>query len=291
LDAHNQDYYSTGAVEMFRIFPYAQTELQLGTAVRMNASFPFVLPAEHLPTNPRRRAVDAGYYDNYGVSVAAAWLFVNRAWVQEHASGVALIQIRAYADAATRRLESPGPLDPPSAGARGLEEISSPLAGVLNAREASSSFRNDQQLALLSRFLSNQRAQQYQDYMRDPANRSKLMGHSKTGQNLLIADPSQFFGTALRSNDDLQQEIQTASNDFFRAFVFEYAGNASLSWYLTEAEKRQIHKAADEIQQNAQGANHQELQKLLKWWEQRPHELLNQAKPTAPPPAQAKTIK
>jgi predicted acylesterase/phospholipase RssA len=62
--------YSVSAVEFYRLFPEA-TQFKLSTAVRMSASFPFVSPSTALPTNPPRRVVDAGYYDNYGVNLAA----------------------------------------------------------------------------------------------------------------------------------------------------------------------------------------------------------------------------
>src|SRR5262249_12594333 len=57
--------HSIEALEMFRMFRDAPNRLTLATAARMSASFPFFSPAVSLPTNPRRRIVDAGYYDNY----------------------------------------------------------------------------------------------------------------------------------------------------------------------------------------------------------------------------------
>ena len=47
----------------------------------MNASFPYISPAVSLPVDPPRRVVDAGYYDNYGVNLAAAWAYMNREWI------------------------------------------------------------------------------------------------------------------------------------------------------------------------------------------------------------------
>ena len=44
----------------------------------MNASFPFLSPSAALPTDPVRHVVDAGYYDNYGTTVATKWLVQNR---------------------------------------------------------------------------------------------------------------------------------------------------------------------------------------------------------------------
>lgn len=60
---------SISAVELFRLFPHVQNAFQVGTAARMNASFPLVSPGVRLPTTPTRRVVDAGYYDNFGVNL------------------------------------------------------------------------------------------------------------------------------------------------------------------------------------------------------------------------------
>jgi hypothetical protein len=81
--------------ELFKMFPRAK-EFRLSTALRMNAAFPLVTPAASLPTIPPRRVVDAGYYDNYGVSTAASWIDENKDWLTTNTAGVVLIQIRAY---------------------------------------------------------------------------------------------------------------------------------------------------------------------------------------------------
>ena len=91
-------------VEFFKVFAGGRVDaarLKLSTAVRMNASFPLVSPAVSLPTAPPRRVVDAGYYDNYGVSTAVAWLTLNLDWLAENTGGVILIQIRAYPEGPT----------------------------------------------------------------------------------------------------------------------------------------------------------------------------------------------
>ena len=73
-------YVPSGRV-FFRRFPGAQQSFMLKTAARMSASFPYVLPAVNLPTDPPVRIVDAGYYDNFGVNLAAAWAYQNRDWI------------------------------------------------------------------------------------------------------------------------------------------------------------------------------------------------------------------
>jgi hypothetical protein len=88
--------HSVEALELFRMFPDAISTFRVSTAARMSASFPYFGPAVSLPTIPRRRVVDAGYYDNYGVSLASSWLFSgsNQAWIRSHCDRILLIQIR-----------------------------------------------------------------------------------------------------------------------------------------------------------------------------------------------------
>jgi hypothetical protein len=140
--------FSLSAVELFTLFPKASEHFQLVTACRLNASFPFVCPATSLPTMPRRRVVDAGYYDNYGVNVAASWVYHHRDWIRKNTSGVVIIQISDRVDA-RQRLSSPREGKCWDVG-RSLEELTSPLAGAASARSAVMLFRNDQQLQALS---------------------------------------------------------------------------------------------------------------------------------------------
>jgi hypothetical protein len=60
----------------------------------MQASFPWVSSAAELPTKQLRRIADAGYVDNYGGFVIAAWLEQNREWLKANTSGILVVQIR-----------------------------------------------------------------------------------------------------------------------------------------------------------------------------------------------------
>jgi hypothetical protein len=144
--------FSRSAVELFRVFG-DRPNFRLSTAARMSASFPLVSPAVGLPTAPSRRVVDAGYYDNYGVALAAAWLLTHNDWVMKHASGVVLIQIRDGVSESLRRLERPEVFPPPNPLARSLDGLLVPLEGVLTVREAAAAFRNDELLEQLSQTL------------------------------------------------------------------------------------------------------------------------------------------
>jgi hypothetical protein len=68
--------------------------LRLLTALRMNATFPYVLPNVWLPAKPVIDVMDAGLRDNYGQETALRFLCVFNDWLVENTSKVVLIQIR-----------------------------------------------------------------------------------------------------------------------------------------------------------------------------------------------------
>ncbi len=68
--------------------------LRLLTALRMNATFPYVLPNVWLPTTPVVDVMDAGFRDNFGEQTAARFFHVFKDWLLQNTGGVVLIQIR-----------------------------------------------------------------------------------------------------------------------------------------------------------------------------------------------------
>jgi hypothetical protein len=80
----------------FGAFFYRQDpmNLRLLTALRMNATFPYVLPNVWLPTNPVVDVMDAGFRDNFGEQTAIRFLNSFREWILKNTGGVVLIQIR-----------------------------------------------------------------------------------------------------------------------------------------------------------------------------------------------------
>ncbi len=76
---------------------FAQQEpgnIRILTALRMNATFPYVLPNVWLPTDPVVDVMDAGFRDNTGLETAMRFMFVFRTWLKDNCSKVVLIQIR-----------------------------------------------------------------------------------------------------------------------------------------------------------------------------------------------------
>ena len=159
------------AVEFFRLFGEpSRDKLRLASAVLMSSTFPYVTSAAALPTDPPRHVVDAGYYDNYGVNLAAEWISSHRFWIgSEHIRSLARpgpsVSKRTTPEDARRR-------DPGSAFgqgetrreglsieraarflpwlvsllADGLKSVVLPVEGIAKARDSSMYFRNDEQL-------------------------------------------------------------------------------------------------------------------------------------------------
>ena len=64
------------------------------SALRMNATFPYVLPNVWLPTNPVIDVMDAGLRDNFGQETSLRFVEVFHDWLKENTSKVVLLQLR-----------------------------------------------------------------------------------------------------------------------------------------------------------------------------------------------------
>ncbi len=232
--------YSHEALELFRMFPTAKDKFALSTAVRMSASFPYFSPAVPLPTKPRRRVVDAGYFDNYGVSLAAAYLFSgkNTEWFKENVSKIVVVQIRDGQSDDERRLQAIADSPTRKKGlssllSRSLEELTSPLEGLTNGRVGTCSFRNDGLLELLSTYFE------------------QLRGEPGSGK------------------------IPQAQR-YFTVVNFEFPGHAALSWHLSGEEERQMkntfanRRRAEDLQSK--------MDELLQWWKADVYEAPDESK-------------
>jgi len=68
--------------------------IRMLSALRMNATFPIVLPNVWLPSDPVIDVMDAGLRDNYGQETTLRFLSSFDDWIRENTSGVLVIQIR-----------------------------------------------------------------------------------------------------------------------------------------------------------------------------------------------------
>ncbi|MEP6677097.1 MAG: hypothetical protein ABJA78_18180, partial [Ferruginibacter sp.] len=86
---------SADAVDFTALFqkqdPY---NVRLLTALRMNATFPYVLPNVWLPTNPVIDVMDAGIRDNFGQETTLRFIDHFKDWINKNTSGVIVLQLR-----------------------------------------------------------------------------------------------------------------------------------------------------------------------------------------------------
>lgn len=68
--------------------------LQFASALRMNATFPYVTPMTTLPSEPEIEVLDAGIRDNFGLKTTMQFLYTFRDWINENTGGVIIVQVR-----------------------------------------------------------------------------------------------------------------------------------------------------------------------------------------------------
>ena len=91
----NNDDYSPDAVDFMALFAKQQaSNIRLLTALRMNATFPYVLPNVWLPTTPIIDVMDAGLRDNYGEETTLRFIDNFKQWISNNTSGIVLIECR-----------------------------------------------------------------------------------------------------------------------------------------------------------------------------------------------------
>jgi patatin-like phospholipase len=82
------------AVDFGKVFGAQDAQnLLFSTALRMNATYPYILPNVHLPSKPGIEVMDAGFRDNFGITSATRFMHVFNEWIKENTSGVVLVQV------------------------------------------------------------------------------------------------------------------------------------------------------------------------------------------------------
>jgi hypothetical protein len=225
--------YSLSAIEFFRLFPFAR-EFHLATGVRMSASFPYVSPAVNLPTNPPRRVVDAGYYDNYGIQLAVAWVQANFDWLLHETSGVVLVQIRDAVSELDRLDVASAPSGFWATLSRSFQFLSSPPDALQQARTSSGLFRNDEDVQTLSDLFTDNVRRWASDNIKDQTQRQQAVDRSRS-----------FFTTVVFENSAEVSHVSLDSNaqpdDAWRSA--RHSSEVALDWYLSRAEQDALRSA------------------------------------------------
>jgi len=68
--------------------------IRLLTVLRMNATFPYVLPNVWLPSQPVIDVMDAGLRDNFGQETTLRFIENFKEWIQQNTGGVIILQLR-----------------------------------------------------------------------------------------------------------------------------------------------------------------------------------------------------
>ena len=95
VDFQNTNNATIDAVDFAALFKNCQPfNLRMLTALRMNATFPYVLPNVWLPSKPVIDVMDAGLRDNFGQETSLRFIDNFKDWIKENTGGVLLLQIR-----------------------------------------------------------------------------------------------------------------------------------------------------------------------------------------------------
>jgi hypothetical protein len=74
---------------------YHPEDMPITTALRLNATYPWILPNTTFPTEPEFTTMDAGIRDNLGTGISARFISVFKNWIEENTSGIVIVEIRS----------------------------------------------------------------------------------------------------------------------------------------------------------------------------------------------------
>lgn len=90
---------SPDAVDFNALFAKQEPlNIRLLSAMRMNASFPYVLPTVWLPSNPVIDVMDAGLRDNFGQETTLRFIDNFKEWLKANTSKIIILQMRDRVD-------------------------------------------------------------------------------------------------------------------------------------------------------------------------------------------------
>jgi hypothetical protein len=110
------------------------SSLRFLSALRMNATFPYITPNTTLPTDPPIEIMDAGVSDNFGLADAIRFVYAFRNWISANTSGIIIMSVR----------DSPKlvPAAKPT-GQTIVDDLTQPIASVYNNFENFQDITND----------------------------------------------------------------------------------------------------------------------------------------------------
>jgi hypothetical protein len=134
-------------IDFMRFFQDQGAEnLRFLSALRMTATYPYVLPSVTLPSTPAMEVMDAALFDNFGITDAIRFLYVFRDWISKYTSGVVLVTIRG-----SMKEEEVGQGAPKSL----FQKLTNPIGNLQAAWINMQDIRNDQLIELANMCLEH----------------------------------------------------------------------------------------------------------------------------------------
>jgi hypothetical protein len=134
-------------IEFSRMFREQNAaNLRYTSALRMNATFPYVLPLTTLPSEPPISVLDAGIRDNFGLKTTMQFLYTFRNWINQNTSGVIIIQVRDLPKNKDLREHKPSLFG----------EFSAPIGGIYGNITKTQDYNSEQALRYLQGWFGQQ---------------------------------------------------------------------------------------------------------------------------------------
>jgi hypothetical protein len=141
------NYLMPDGVEYMRFFKDdGAANIDLPSAARLNATYPYILPAAYLPTKPEMKIMDAGLKENHGFGMSTRFVNVFRRWIEKNTAGVIFIQIRS-----DKKLKK---MDEKEEKSTFLNEMFLPFGNIYSNFLTQQDYNNDYFVAQLANSLS-----------------------------------------------------------------------------------------------------------------------------------------
>lgn len=187
-------------VEWSRYFEACDAgRLSFSSALRMNATFPYIMPSISLPTDPETIVMDGGLNDNFGVSDALKFASTFRDWINKETSGLVLVCIR---DTPRER--------PSRASGRDswFSRLMNPVGSVYSNWARNQDYNNDLQAAFLGKSMKVPVEMLHFQYLEDDdllekTDESKIENRASLSWHLTAFEKSSIESSILRRPNQL----------------------------------------------------------------------------------------
>jgi len=139
LDQGNGDFIPED-IEFSKLFAdQGADNLFFTTALRMNATFPYIFPMTSLPSEPPMNIMDAGIRDNFGLKTTTRFLHTFSEWINANTSGVVIVQVRDLPKNKDLGDDEPG----------AFSQLTAPLGSIYGNMTKTHDYNNEQMLSYL----------------------------------------------------------------------------------------------------------------------------------------------